>query len=68
MHYLTPHLTFEKGKDSLVFDSVVLSLSYKGAWGDSLSHIGLHVYEMDPEDRFTVDSAYNNTVNFEKGS
>lgn len=60
-------LTFETGKDSLFFDSVVLSLSYKGVWGDSFPHVGLHVYEMDPENKFTVDSAYNNTINFEKG-
>ena len=61
-------LTFETGPDSLFFDSVVLSLSYKGVWGDSSSHLSLHVYEMDPENKFTVDSAYNNTVNFEKGT
>ena len=65
----TSSLTFETSSvDSLFFDSVVLSLSYKGVWGDSLSHLGLHVYEMDPENKFTVDSAYNNKISFEKGT
>ncbi len=66
----TSSLTFEAGRDSLFFDSVVLSLNYKSAWGDTLSSspLALHVYEMDPENRFTVDSAYNNTVSFEKGT
>jgi hypothetical protein len=62
-------LSFETNSvDSLFFDSVVLSLSYKGVWGDSSSRLGLHVYEMDPENKFTVDSAYNNKISFEKGN
>ncbi len=62
-------LTFERNSsDSLFFDSVVLSLSYKHTWGDTIQNLGLHVYEMDPETKFTVDSAYKNTVHFEKGN
>lgn len=62
-------LTFGAGSDSLFFDSVVLSLSYKGIWGDSTpEHVAFRVYEMDPENKFTVDSSYNNTISFEKGT
>lgn len=61
-------LTFGVSKDSLMFDSVVLSLHYTGVWGDSMSHLTLHVFEMDPENKFTVDSSYNNTISFEKGT
>jgi len=62
------NFSFGVGKDSLVFDSVILSLSYKSTWGDSIQPLALHVYEMDPENKFSVDSAYNNTVSFEKGN
>ncbi len=55
-------------KTSLQLDSIVLSFSYKGASGDKTSHLGLHVYEMDPENKFSVNSAYNNKVSFEKGN
>ncbi|HVX27840.1 MAG TPA: DUF4270 family protein, partial [Parafilimonas sp.] len=65
-----PNTNFGFGADqsTLVFDSVILSLSYKGVWGDSISPLAVHVYEMDPENLFTVDSAYNNTISFEKGN
>src|SRR6478609_5650570 len=33
----------------IILDSVVLCLSYKGAWGDTLKDLRLHVYSMDPE-------------------
>jgi hypothetical protein len=64
-----PNTNFSFGvdKNTLVFDSVILSLSYKGVWGDSIQPLALHVYEMDPENKFSVDSAYNNTISFEKG-
>jgi hypothetical protein len=64
-----PSTNFSFGVDRnlLVFDSVILSLSYKGVWGDTIQPLALHVYEMDPENKFSVDSAYNNTVSFEKG-
>lgn len=55
-------------KNSLVLDSVVLSMSYKNVWGDSMSPLSLHVYEIDPEVPFRVDSSYNNTISFEKGN
>lgn len=62
-------LSFGADIASLRFDSVVLSLSYKGLWGDSSpEHLAFRVYEMDPENKFTVDSSYNNTVSFEKGT
>jgi hypothetical protein len=65
-----PNANFSFGvdKNTLVFDSVILSLRYKGVWGDSMQPLAIHVYEMDPENKFSVDSAYNNTVNFEKGN
>lgn len=53
---------------ALQFDSAVLSMSYKGVWGDSTEPLFLHVYEIDPEVPFLVDSSYNNTISFEKGS
>lgn len=64
-----PNANFSFGvdKNTLVFDSVILSLSYKGIWGDSNESLALRVFEIDPENLFSVDSAYNNTVSFEKG-
>ena len=56
--------TFEVGKDSLFLDSVVLSLAYKGYWGDSTKPVSLHVYRMDAEQIFKKDSLYKNTKTF----
>ncbi|MBV9964025.1 MAG: DUF4270 family protein [Parafilimonas sp.] len=53
-------------KDTVVLDSVVLCLSYHSAWGDTIPHLRLHVYEMDPEQVFSNDSAYKTTTTFEK--
>lgn len=54
-------------KDSIVVDSVVLSLKYKGVWGDSLQPLSLRVYSMDPENLFNSKSSYANTKKFIKG-
>ncbi|CAN5568282.1 hypothetical protein BH10BAC2_BH10BAC2_27720 [soil metagenome] len=39
-------VTFPVSKDSLFIDSVVMVLSYSGAWGDTIPHLGLRVYEI----------------------
>lgn len=64
-----PTIPFSWGynKDSITLDSVVLCLSYKGVWGDTLEDIKLHVYSMDPEVKFDDDSSYKNTTSFLKG-
>ena len=64
----TTPLSFGFPRDSIVLDSVVLCLSYKSAWGDTLSSLPLklHVYTMDPEEVFKIDSSYNNLKIFEK--
>lgn len=43
-------VTFPVSKDSLFIDSVVLILGYAGAWGDTVSHLGLRVYEVKNSD------------------
>lgn len=53
---------------TIKFDSAILSLKYTGLWGDSTQPLAIHVYEMDPENLFSVDSAYPNTKSFEKGT
>jgi hypothetical protein len=63
---------FENNKSNLFFDSVVLVLSYKGAWGDSSIPVTLHVNELDNNQTFQPDTSlidaytgnyvrYNNT-------
>lgn len=54
-------------KDSIVLDSVVLSIKNNGIWGDSMQPLKLHVYTIDPEVVFDNDSAYDNTRTFTKG-
>ncbi len=58
---------FGMPKDSIILDSVVLCLKYKGFWGDSMPPVKLRVYSIDPEVIFANDSAYNNTISFQKG-
>ena len=60
-------LSFGADKDHLYLDSVVLALSFKGSWGDTFPHQLLRVYQMESEELFSNDSAYNNTISFEKG-
>ena len=57
--------TYEVGKDSLHLDSVVLSIAYRGFWGDSTKQITLHAFRMDGEQIFKKDSIYRNTKTFE---
>ncbi|HLF45357.1 MAG TPA: DUF4270 family protein [Chitinophagaceae bacterium] len=45
-------------KDSLFLDSIVLVLSYSGAYGDTAAIQRVRVYEMDPSNDFRIDSAY----------
>lgn len=59
--------SFGADKNTLKFDSAVLSLKYTGLWGDSMKPLAIHVYEMDPENLFAADSSYPNTKSFEKG-
>jgi hypothetical protein len=64
-----PYTPFSFGvsRDSLFLDSVVLCLSYKGFWGDSVPHLALRVFDMDENTIFRSDSSYNNLVTFTKG-
>jgi hypothetical protein len=45
-------------KDSLFLDSVVMVLGWTGTYGDTLAMQRVKVYEMDPSNVFTLDSAY----------
>src|SRR4051794_1476039 len=39
-------LTWPSGKDSMYIDSLVMVLSYKGVWGDSLKPLSFRVYDI----------------------
>lgn len=56
--------TFEKSKDSLFLDSVVLVLSYRATWGDTMQNLALNVYEVSQADRMKGDSVYLTTKDF----
>ncbi len=60
--------TFGAGKDSLFLDSVVLQLDYKGFYGDSTQPLSLRVRSIDPEQYFSPDSTFDNTVDIYKFS
>lgn len=73
------NLYFGSSKGNLFFDSVVLVLSYNGAWGDSTRPVTLHVNEIDNNQPFLPDSSlinaytgttvrYNNTDVFAASS
>ncbi len=64
---LTSPFSLGFNKDSIVLDSVVLCLSYHGNWGDTIPHLKLHVYTIEPEVLFNNDSAYDNNITFERG-
>jgi hypothetical protein len=49
---------FAAVKDSLHIDSVVLVLSYKGAYGDSVAPHNVNVFEIDPANNFRFDTSY----------
>ncbi len=53
--------SFEVGKDSLHLDSVVLVLSYKGAWGDTSQNLALRVLQINPASKMKPDTVYANT-------
>ena len=50
--------TFAAPKDSLNIDSVVLVLSYKSTYGDSVAPHNVNVFEIDPANNFRFDTAY----------
>ena len=49
---------FAAPKDSLHIDSVVLVLSYKSTYGDSVAPHNVNVFEIDPSNNFRFDTAY----------
>jgi hypothetical protein len=53
-------LTWPASKDSMFIDSVVMVLSYKGVWGDSLKPLSFRVYQMNIDDTadLSPDSVY----------
>lgn len=51
-------------KDSLKLDSVVLVLSYKGIYGDSVKPISYKVFEISQTTPLRTDSVYANTAKF----
>lgn len=53
---------FEVNKDSLFLDSVVLVLSYKGLWGDTLNPLKFKVYEISQTSKLYSDSVYSTTT------
>lgn len=55
---------FQKSKDSLVLDSVVLVLAWYSNWGDTLTPIQLQVHEIDQNAPFRHDSTYTNYQQF----
>ncbi len=55
---------FEAGRDSLMLDSVVLVLHYKGAWADTSRPLRLQVYEIAQSSRMKADSDYLSTEHF----
>lgn len=55
---------FQKSKDSLVLDSVVLVLAWYSNWGDTLTPIQLQVHEIDHNAPFRHDSTYTNYQQF----
>ncbi len=60
--------TFDTTADSRILDSVVLVLSYRGAWGDSTQHLSLNVYDMPSDEPFSKDSLYTNVKRFAEGN
>ena len=58
---------FPVGKDSLHIDSVVLSLGYRGFYGDSTRPVSLRVFRIEGEQIFRADSIYKNYQTIEKG-
>jgi hypothetical protein len=64
-------VTFPVGKDSLFIDSVVLVVGYTGAWGDTISHLGLRVFEVQNTDQaadlLRADTAYATNYYLQKG-
>jgi len=65
-------VTFPVGKDSLFIDSVVLILGYTGAWGDTVAHLGLRVYEVKNTDAgadpLQYDTTYSTNYQVERGN
>jgi len=55
-------------KDSIMFDSVVLVLSYKGIWGDSFQTMAVRVYQISNDEPFRRDSVYSSGHFFQRGT
>lgn len=62
---------FPVRSDSITVDSVVLVLGYNGVWGDSLTHLGLRVFEIKNDrpdsDYLRTDTTYASDYFLEKG-
>jgi len=57
--------SFSASKDSITsIDSVVLVLSYKGVWGDTMRNVALRVYEISTQDTLKRDSVYRSDRDF----
>lgn len=57
--------SFAASKDSITaIDSVVLILSYKGVWGDTMRNVGLRVHEISTADTLRIDSLYKTDRDF----
>lgn len=54
--------TYLAPKDSLTLDSVVLVLSYKGTWGDSMQNLRLKVHEISQSNKLRNNSTNNDTI------
>lgn len=53
-------------KDSVILDSVVLVMSYKGVWGDSFQNLSFRVYQISNDEPFSPDSVYSSAHLFDR--
>lgn len=67
--FMAPYFPFRfpAAKDSLHIDSVVLSLAYRGFWGDSTQPVSLRVFRIEGEQYFKKDTAFKNVQDIERG-
>lgn len=56
---------FEKRRDSLVLDSIVLALAWYNTWGDTMTKVNLQVREIAQSADFRFDSSYTNYAEFQ---
>lgn len=63
---------FPVRSDSITVDSVVLVLGYNGAWGDTITHLGLRVFELKNDrpdsDYLRTDTTYASNYFLERGN